>query len=1037
MIEKRKHTETPGQYVMTTGYWIAVLSLLLLAPPANGQSTSGTSGSPATDASKAVTAEAPGISTTVDEVTLDLMIKDKHHKPVLTATPDDFTVTDENVPVKLNGFHRVSENASNGHLVTLVFDHFDGPTSRNVQSLATKILKMIPQNGYSFSVLDFPGRMRLLQSFTSDRAAVGEAIRVLTEKSARATGPLVLSATGIAVKSGNDPADVDRAKLAAQAEKELISITRTGATLAGTHVDVKVRAQDQTLLAALSDAQLIRQDQHALPTLAGLLALVKAQQKSPERKALIYFTSNRQLDSAAKEMVHTIAGAANRSGVNIYIVDMNALDVGGQYQIDNALASGNINFSPTPQAVPGSGGLATTQPSLQASGFSSPTSAMGIATDWTRQDPHQFSEVKTGPMADLAKDTGGAYIDAQDSPGKPLRQMLQDMTTYYQATYVPPIKEYDGTFRTIAVKPLRPGLNVKTKTGYFAVAPGGEGGVRPFEAPLLKILEQFELPTDVKFQAAVMKFGELSNGNTSTAVVEVPLASLETKKDTHTGLFSAHVSIVAQIKDEKGTVVEHFGEDISRRGALESFDSDKSAAITFERHFMSIPGKYVMEAAVLDQFGKKAGALRVQFEIPRSEITPSLSDMVLVRNIGAFHEEDDSQEPMRYEKGKITPNLSGVLAENTKSVSMFFILHPDTSAKDPAVLELEVMHNGIPGRRTPMPLPIRSGVEGEAIQYLANFKAATLAPGAYEVKATITQGGKTAEKALFFSVPGNATASASNGTASASASADLKLQTETDPHAATQLTITSITDPVPPPSAEEIASMLEDARKRAVSYVDSLPNFLCVEVTDRSIDTSGMGRWKHRDTIAELLRFRDKNETRTTIEVNGQPSSVDRESMKGQFSSGQFGGVLRAAFDPSTKADFKWLETDALGNGTVQVFSYQVAKENSMFGLVGATGLEIKPAYHGMVFIDNATRSVRRITLQTDGLPKDFSTQSSSMAVDYDYIVINGHDYLMPVAAEVRQKQLKKMETLNTVEFRDYRRFSSSVRITGFTPLEK
>jgi VWFA-related protein len=1034
MIEKRKHTEAPKLLTTGTAYSALFLSLLLLAPLAFGQSTPGSPGSPAPEASKAVPAEVPGISTTVDEVTLDLMIKDKHHKPVLTATPSDFTVTDENVPVKLNGFHRVADSETNGHLVTLVFDHFDGPTSRNVQKLTAKILKMIPQNGYSFSVLDLPGRLRLIQGFTSDRNAVGTAVQVITSVSPKATGPLVLTATGIAVKAGNDPADEDRAKVAALAEKELISITRTGATLAGTHVDVKVRAQDQALLAALSDSQLIRQDQHALPSLAGLLALVKAQQKSPERKALIYFTQNRQLDSAAKEMVHTIAGAANRSGVNIYIVDMNALDVGGQYQIDNALASGATNFNPAPQAVAGSGGMATTQPSLQASGYGGPTSSMGIATDWTRQDPHQFSEVKTGPMADLAKDTGGAYIDAQDSPGKPLHQMLQDMTTYYQATYVPPIKEYDGSFRTIAVKPLRTGLDVKTKTGYFAVAPGGEGGIRIFEAPLLKILEQFELPTDVKFQAAVLKFGELPNGNTSTVAIEVPLASLETKKDTHTGLFTAHVSIVAQIKDEKGTVVEHFGEDISRRGALESFETDKSAAITFERHFMSIPGKYVMEAAVMDQFGQKAGAQRIHFEIPPSEITPSLSDMVLVRNIGSFHEEDDSQEPLRYEKGKITPNLLGVLPENTKSVSMFFILHPDTNAKEQPVLELEVMHNGVPGHRTPMPLPIRNGVDAEAVQYLANFKAAAMAPGAYEVKATITQGGKTAEKALFFSVPGSATASAANGTAGA----DLKLQTEaTDPHAGSQLTITSITDPVPPPTAEEIASLIADARKRAVSYVDTLPNFLCVEVTDRSIDTTGTGRWKHRDNIAELLRFRDKNESRTTIEVNGLPSNVDRDSMKGQFSSGQFGGVLRAAFEPSAKAEFKWLETDALGSGTVQVFSYQVAKENSMFGVVGSNGLEIKPAYHGMVFIDNATRSVRRITLATDGLPKDFSTQSSSLAVDYDYIVINNHDYLMPIAAEFRQKQFKKMETLNTIEFRDYRRFTSSVKITGFTPLEK
>jgi len=40
-----------------------------------------------------------------------------------------------------------------------------------------------------------------------------------------------------------------------------------------------------------------------------------------------------------------------------------------------------------------------------------------------------------------------------------------------------------------------------------------------------------------------------------------------------------------------------------------------------------------------------------------------------------------------------------------------------------------------------------------------------------------------------------------------------------------------------------------------------------VEVTDRSVDVQGTGQWKHRDTITELLRFVDKNETRTTLEV--------------------------------------------------------------------------------------------------------------------------------------------------------------------------
>ena len=945
-------------------------------------------------------------------------------------------MTDNDTPVALTGFHLVKADANTGHLITLVFDHFGVSAAKNAQNLATRILKMFPSNGYSFALLDFSGRLRLLQGFTDDRGAIAQAIKTVTDK---AGTPLILSATGLMVKNPNDHSDDERASAAARAEKNLIAITRTGADPSGTHVDLKVRARYQTLLAALADAQLIRQDQHTVPTLAGLLALVRSQQRLTERKAIIYFTENTQMDSAAREMVHTITGAANRAGVSFYVVDMDALDVGGEHQIQTAMLSGQAPFNPTPQVVAGSGGHATTTPMQQSSGFGTAGGAAGSATDFMMRSDEgsTFTAIKS-PMMDLANGTGGAYIDAQNNTRKPLQQMLQDMTTYYQASYVPPIKEYDGSFRTIAAKPVRAGLEIKTKTGYVALAPGAEAGIRPFEVPLLKLLNEPQLPTDVKFHAAVLQFGELPDGNTSTLAVEVPIAALETKKDTHTNLFSAHVSIVAEIKDKTGTVIEHFGEDISKRGALESIDTDSSAAITLQRHFMAIPGQYVMEVAVRDQFDGKDGAARVDFEIPAVQPSPSLSEIVLVRKVDTFHEEDDPLEPLRFEKGKLTPNLSGQLPENAKSVSLFFILHPDPKAADPATLEMEVSHNGNPGHRTPLALPIHKGLAGDAIPYMANFRASSLAPGVYDVKATMTQGGKTSERDLTFTVEGTVAGNKPTAGPDNALAADVKMQgATTEPHSAAQLVITTLTNPLPPPTPDEVTSLISDARQRAVSYADSLPNFLCVEVTNRSYDPTGSGRWKHRDTIAELLRYRDKTETHTMLEIDGKPSTGDRDAMSGSFSAGELGGVLKSVFAPSAKADFQWKETDALGAGTVQVFDYRVARANSLFSVTGFNNRQVTVGFHGMVFIDSTTRNVRRITLVADDLPADFPTHATSIAVDYDYVVINTHDYLMPISAEMSLRQGRHEAVLNTIEFRNYRRFGSNVRILDFNPVEK
>ena len=79
-------------------------------------------------------------------------------------------------------------------------------------------------------------------------------------------------------------------------------------------------------------------------------------------------------------------------------------------------------------------------------------------------------------------------------------------------------------------------------------------------------------------------------------------------------------------------------------------------------------------------------------------------------------------------------------------------------------------------------------------------------------------------------------------------------------------------------------------------------------------------------------------------------------------SYGEFGGALESIFQPSSKADFQWKSTGTLGDGMVQIFDYKVARENSTF-YIGPTLQQVVAGFHGRVFIDSATRSVRRITM--------------------------------------------------------------------------
>ena len=138
---------------------------------------------------------------------------------------------------------------------------------------------------------------------------------------------------------------------------------------------------------------------------------------------------------------------------------------------------------------------------------------------------------------------------------------------------------------------------------------------------------------------------------------------------------------------------------------------------------------------------------------------------------------------------------------------------------------------------------------------------------------------------------------------------------------------------------------------------------------------------------------------------------------------------LQNQIDPTQRDSIKNVHTagKAIVNGPL--FDYRVARETSIFVLRASAEQVAIVAFHGQVFIDSATRSVRRITEVVDDVPKDLPIHAASVSVDYDYVAIINHDYMLPVAAQVTLRRGRKETDLNEIEFRNFRRFGSNVRI--------
>ena len=986
----------------------ALLAFALLCPRAIAQTTP-----PNSSATPFQKNESPTILSNADEVTLDLVVHDKKDKPILDLKPEDLAVFDSGTAVKLTDLRLVTGQSGN-HRITLLFDRLDPSSAKNAHEIAKKILKTIPADQFSFSVLNVGGRLRLFQGFTSDAAAVEKAVDAATER-----------------------ADLTKEDPAARPEKDMIAAAQTGTDSSGAHINADQRAVARVMLAALEESQKIVQDQHCLPSLAGLLALARTQRQFAGRKVVIFFEQAPPLDSNAKDMLLTIAGAANRAGVSIYTVDANAIN---EQAGEGLIASSAIaNAAPiinqaANSSMPDSGNTSGAQPRLP------PGMIVQIGDTLTQIEFENLSGYKS-PLAKLAQNTGGVYITASDRLKKPLQQLIEDMTTYYEASYVPPIREYDGKFRPVAVQPVRKGLKIHSRAGYFAVPPDAGSGIRPFEAPLLKVLSESQLPTDLKFHSAVLRLGDLPMGNENTLVVEVPINGLETRDDPNANLYSLHVSIVTQIKNKAGEVIEHFSEDVPQHGSLDSKESAQSELITMQRHFTAEPGQYVMETVVLDRNSDKAGAQRQEFEIPNQAAGPALGDLAMVQRLDPLPVEMESTEPMQYGKGKVVPSISGRVPHGAKQISFFFMVHPDPSSAEQPTLEMEVLksHEAI----AQVPLHLAKTTGPGSIPYLASIQSTSLPSGDYEVIEKLTQGEKSTERGLTFRIDGPELAAA---TTPDDAGAEARPQNDAsepaassqpseaaDGHNGRHLVITSLAaGAVPPPSADELETIVSGARKRALDYTKSLPNFICIEVTSRSVDQSGNGNWRHRDSIAELLTYHDGQESRSTLEVNGKRSSLKRADMNTTWpiSVGEFGAMLNLVFAPSSKTEFSWKEAGTMGSGggTLQVLSYRVARENATIDLSESNN-SIGVGFHGLVYIDAATSGVRRVTIEADDLPRNFSMHAASMTVDYDYVAIAGRDYLLPVSSTVSLLRHRRQLELNEIAFRNYRRFASRTKI--------
>lgn len=176
-------------------------------------------------------------------------------------------------------------------------------------------------------------------------------------------------------------------------------------------------------------SRLIGDMQHAtLNTLSTVQALSNGLARLPGPKTVVFISEGfvaERLESALREA----AGDAARAGAHVYTIDARGLNKGRQATIiDQPYAASTIG--------------ASTHFDAEADGTNS-----------------------------LAVDTGGFAIRNENNFSRALDEIRQDAGTYYIIGYTPANTTFDGKYRAIAVTVRRPGVKVRARRGYLAIAP--------------------------------------------------------------------------------------------------------------------------------------------------------------------------------------------------------------------------------------------------------------------------------------------------------------------------------------------------------------------------------------------------------------------------------------------------------------------------------------------------------------------------------------------------------------------------------------
>jgi len=666
------------------------------------------------------------ISATFNMVVETITVNDKNGKPIEGLKAEDFTVTENGTPQKLQfcDFQKLPEAGEvspafstrpdpdappkpvetkvpsvtgtqiapetpgdlhyrNKRLLALYFDMSAMPIPDQLRAFSAtlKFIKTQTTPADHIALMQFSsGAVRVLQDFTGDRDVLLGALN-----------KMIAASEGLD-ENGNDESAAD-----------------TGAAFGQDDGEFNIFNTDRQLA--------------ALQTAVKMLGTLN------EKKSLIYFASGLRLNGIDNQaQLRATLNAAIRANVVFFPID----------------ARGLVASAPLGDATRGSpGGV----------GMYNGGAAMAIQSSFQKSQDTMYA---------LAADTGGkAMLDYNDlSMG--IVQAQKATTSYYILGYYTTNTTLDGKFRKINITLKEfPGAKLDYRQGYF----GGKEFTKFTQVDKERQLEDALMLgdpiTDLTIAMEVNYF-QLNRAEYYVPVVmKIPGSELVLARKG--GAERTVIDFIGEIKDEYGTTIQNIRDKVDTKLSGETAAELQKRHIQYVTGYTLLPGQYTIKVLARDAETGRIGTYLNKFLIPNlnkeTQRIPISSVVLSSQRIDmrdaiytAGKDKLQITNPLVADGQQLIPSVTRVFSRARDMYVYLQAYEPTAETVQPLVAFVTFYRGQTKAFETP-PLPVTEGMNNKLKTVPLKFSIALskLPPGKYNCQVTVLD--PKGQKANFWQAP--------------------------------------------------------------------------------------------------------------------------------------------------------------------------------------------------------------------------------------------------------------------------------------------